>query len=64
MMLGDVGKFYESFNYIKVVNSASKNEEVGVAVSNQKIVFQEDDIIETYRETRIKKQINWNPPGF
>ncbi|VBB26746.1 unnamed protein product [Acanthocheilonema viteae] len=48
----------------QVVNSASKNEEVGIAVSNEKIVFKEDDIIETYREKKIKKQINWNPPGF
>ncbi|KAL3985984.1 Elongation factor Tu GTP binding domain family protein [Acanthocheilonema viteae] len=46
----------------QVVNSASKNEEVGIAVSNEKIVFKEDDIIETYREKKIKKQINWNPP--
>ncbi|CAG9531003.1 unnamed protein product [Cercopithifilaria johnstoni] len=48
----------------QAVNSASKNEEVGVAVSNEKIVFKEDDIIETYRETKVKKEINWNPPGF
>uniref|UniRef100_A0A0R3RVT8 Tr-type G domain-containing protein n=1 Tax=Elaeophora elaphi TaxID=1147741 RepID=A0A0R3RVT8_9BILA len=48
----------------QAVKSASKNEEVGIAVSDQKIVFEEDDIIETYRETKVKKQINWNPPGF
>ncbi|VIO99051.1 Elongation factor Tu GTP binding domain containing protein [Brugia malayi] len=48
----------------QVVSSASKNEEVGVAVSNDKIVFKEDDIVETYREKKVKRQISWDPPGF
>ncbi|KAM3716428.1 Translation initiation factor IF-2 [Dirofilaria immitis] len=48
----------------QVVSSASKNDEVGVAVSNEKIVFKEDDIVETYREMKVKKEISWNPPGF
>uniref|UniRef100_A0A915Q2J6 Tr-type G domain-containing protein n=1 Tax=Setaria digitata TaxID=48799 RepID=A0A915Q2J6_9BILA len=47
-----------------VVSSANKNEEVGVAVSDEKIVFKEDDIIETYREVKVKRKINWDPPGF
>ncbi|VDK86093.1 unnamed protein product [Onchocerca ochengi] len=48
----------------QVVSSAGKNEEVGVAVSNEKVVFKEDDIVETYREVKVKKEISWNPPGF
>lgn len=51
-------------NALKVVSSAGKNEEVGVAVSNEKVVFKEDDIVETYREVKVKKEISWNPPGF
>lgn len=47
-----------------MVSSANKDEEVGVAVWDEKIVFKEDDIIETYREMKVKKQISWDPPGF
>ncbi|VDO23481.1 unnamed protein product [Brugia timori] len=64
MRVGTQATVFSKSNAFKVVSSASKNEEVGVAVSNDKIVFKEDDIVETYREKKVKRQISWDPPGF
>ncbi|VDN05484.1 unnamed protein product [Thelazia callipaeda] len=48
----------------KAVTSASRNEEVGIAIPDEKLIFKEDDIIETYREVKFRRKINWDPPGF
>ncbi|VDN84408.1 unnamed protein product [Brugia pahangi] len=64
MRVGTQATVFSKSNAFKAVSSASKNEEVGVAVSNDKIVFKEDDIVETYREKKVKRQISWDPPGF
>ncbi|VDN17768.1 unnamed protein product [Gongylonema pulchrum] len=48
----------------QAVSSVNRNEEVGIALPNEKITFKLDDIIETYKEVKVKRRIEWYPPGF
>ncbi|KAK0407604.1 hypothetical protein QR680_003490 [Steinernema hermaphroditum] len=48
----------------EVVNTAKTNTEVGVALADKGIRFEEDDIIEVYERVQVPQFITWSPRGF
>ncbi|VDM42319.1 unnamed protein product [Toxocara canis] len=46
------------------VTSAKTNEEVGLALANKAIRFEEGDVVNVYEKIAVKQTIDWNPPGF
>lgn len=48
----------------EVVNSATTNTEVGIALEDKSIRFKPDDTVEVYSRKEIAQTIDWNPPGF
>lgn len=48
----------------EVVNTATTNTEVGIALGLKDVRFEPDDIVEAYDEHVVRRTISWNPPGF
>uniref|UniRef100_A0A1I8AIX7 Tr-type G domain-containing protein n=1 Tax=Steinernema glaseri TaxID=37863 RepID=A0A1I8AIX7_9BILA len=48
----------------EVVNTAKTNTEIGVALTDKSIRFEEDDIIEVYERIQMPQCVTWNPRGF
>ncbi|WKY13289.1 hypothetical protein Q1695_004253 [Nippostrongylus brasiliensis] len=48
----------------EIVNNATTNTEVGIALDDKKVRFKEDDLVEVYSRREKPQRIDWNPPGF
>uniref|UniRef100_A0AC35UHR8 Tr-type G domain-containing protein n=1 Tax=Rhabditophanes sp. KR3021 TaxID=114890 RepID=A0AC35UHR8_9BILA len=46
------------------VNQVKTNQEVGIALTDKKIRFKEDDLIEVFEQLETPQTIEWMPPGF
>uniref|UniRef100_A0A9J2PBK8 Tr-type G domain-containing protein n=1 Tax=Ascaris lumbricoides TaxID=6252 RepID=A0A9J2PBK8_ASCLU len=48
----------------EVVTSAKTNQEVGLALADKTVRFEEDDSVSVFEKVTVKQVIDWNPPGF
>ncbi|TKR61827.1 hypothetical protein L596_028882 [Steinernema carpocapsae] len=48
----------------EVVTSAKTNTEVGLALQNKDVRFEEDDVVEVLEKVQVPQFVNWSPRGF
>ncbi len=48
----------------EMVTAAKTNQEVGIALGDKDIRFENNDTVQVFERVNVQQVIPWNPPGF